>query len=224
MPINNFCFLYNLRSLSTSSTMKIKAVFYIGLLAWVFSTSAQAQNDQRFEAGLILGFNMSQVHGDLLYGYNKLGLNTGIRAYAKLHDRWKLSLDLLYMQQGSSRSRFDDPTSIFNKIVLNFVEAPVLIHFIDWKIQATAGFSYSRLINYKITSFDDADITTWYDIDPNIFSVVVGTTFFVEDNLGINVHWSKWINNPLRSSSTGVIGDDGKFIGRAITIRGIYLF
>ncbi|HMQ47476.1 MAG TPA: outer membrane beta-barrel protein [Saprospiraceae bacterium] len=203
--------------------MKIKSIFCLVIFTGIFSSLSYAQQEQRFEAGLLLGFNMSQIDGDLLHGFNKLGLNTGIRAYARLDDRWKLSLDLLFMQQGSSRARFDDPASTFDKIALNFVEAPVLVHFTDWKIQATAGFSYGRLMNYEITSFDGTDATDSYDLDPSIFSLVLGATYFFEDNLGINIHWSKWINNPLRSSSTGVIGEGGKFIGRTITIRGIYL-
>ncbi|MCB0572650.1 MAG: PorT family protein [Phaeodactylibacter sp.] len=192
------------------------------------SLSAQSDGPQRrFEGGLVAGFNMSQVDGDLLHGFHKIGVNAGGRVNAVLNERWRIGLELLFSQQGASRGRLDNPASQYDKIRLNFVEAPVLVHFQDWKIQATAGVSYGRLINYEVIDYTGEDATEQIPLRENLFSIVLGGTIFVSDNFGINIYWSKWLNN-LRigdtSTPTPVGGESGKFIGRNVTVRGVYMF
>ncbi|MCO6480715.1 MAG: outer membrane beta-barrel protein [Phaeodactylibacter sp.] len=200
-------------------------------LFFFLASTLHAQNtgpERRFEAGIVAGFNLSQVDGDDLTGFNKIGVNVGGRVDAILADRWRLSLEMLFAQQGASRHRLDNPASAFDKIRLNLVEAPVMVHFQDWKIQASAGLSYARVINYEIIDFTGEDATESYPLKDNLYSIVLGGTFFFQENLGINVQWSKWLNNLLISD-----GDEpsplpgqqsGRFIGRTVTIRGIYMF
>ena len=195
------------------------------------SCAAQAQDagpERRFEAGLVAGFNLSQVNGDLLYGFNKIGLNVGGRVDAILAERWRISLEMLFTQQGASRDKLDNPASSFDKIRLNFVEAPVMVHFQDWKIQASAGVSYGRLINYEIISSTGEDATEQIPLREDLFSVVLGGTFFFDEHFGLNILWSKWINNLRISDPNEPIPlpsqESGKFIGQNVTIRGIYMF
>lgn len=209
--------------------MKMKYLF-LGFFALAISTlyAQDTGPERRFEAGLVAGFNLSQVNGDLLYGFNKIGLNLGGRVDAVLTERWRLSLEMLYTQQGASRSKTDNPASAFDKIRLNFVEAPVMLHFQDWKIQASAGVSYGRLINYEIIDYTGEDATDEVPLRENVFSAVLGGAFFFDEHVGLNILWSKWINN-LRISDPGepipLPGQEsGKFIGQTITIRGIYMF
>ena len=209
--------------------MKMK---HILLLIFALTACAlHAQNtgpERRFEAGLVAGFNLSQVNGDLLYGFNKIGLNVGGRVDAILAENWRLSLEMLYTQQGASRNKLDNPASAFDKIRLNFVEAPVMLHFQDWKIQASAGLSYGRLINYEIIDYTGEDATEQIPLRENLFSAVLGGTFFFDEHFGLNILWSKWINNLRVSDPDEPIPfpnqESGKFIGQTFTIRGIYMF
>ncbi|MCB0586615.1 MAG: outer membrane beta-barrel protein [Phaeodactylibacter sp.] len=209
--------------------MKAGLLLFIILLFLSFSVNAQNMGpERRFEAGIVAGFNLSQVNGDLLYGFNKIGLNVGGRVDAVLTERWRLSLEMLFTQQGASRNKLDNPASAFDKIRLNFVEAPVMIHFQDWKIQASAGLSYGRLINYEVISSTGEDATEQTPLRNDLFSVVLGGTFFFDEHVGLNILWSKWINNLRISNPDEPIPlpnqESGKFIGQNITIRGIYMF
>ena len=209
--------------------MKAGLLLFIILLFLSFSVNAQNMGpERRFEAGVVAGFNLSQVNGDLLYGFNKIGLNVGGRVDAVLTERWRLSLEMLFTQQGASRNKLDNPASAFDKIRLNFVEAPVMIHFQDWKIQASAGLSYGRLINYEVISSTGEDATEQTPLRNDLFSVVLGGTFFFDEHVGLNILWSKWINNLRISNPDEPIPlpnqESGKFIGQNITIRGIYMF
>lgn len=172
---------------------------------------------QRFEAGVIGGFNMTQLDGDLLGGYNQIGINAGAKVDAVINDRWRLMVEMIYSQQGSARDT-NDPFAGLSKIRLNFVEAPVLIAFRDWKFQVATGLSYGRLINYKVIDLSGADVTDSQNYATNIISWAGDLTFFFKENLGLNVRWAKNLN------SIKADNEAGRLIGRIISIRGIYMF
>ena len=172
---------------------------------------------QTFTAALIGGFNLSQLHGDKLGGYNQIGFNTGARVDARLNDRWSLSIEMLYSQQGSSRVKSDDPASIYRNIRLNFVEAPVMINFHDWKILASAGLSYARLIDYTAEDVLGTDITDLENFDPNVISMIFGATYLFSEKWGFNVRWSRHLTN-LKADP-----DDGRFTGLNVAVRMYYM-
>ncbi|GJM36246.1 MAG: hypothetical protein DHS20C18_52470 [Saprospiraceae bacterium] len=193
-------------------------VLFIALMSLLFLFPGEATAQRRFRAAAVGGFNLAQLDGDKLGGYNQIGLTGGMQVYTILTDRWELSLSMLYSQQGSHRTRTDDPSSIYESIRLNFVEAPVMIHFRDWKFQVGAGISYSNLINYKVLDYTGEDITDRQDYDSSIFSLIFGVTLHLSEHFGIDVRWHKSLNNMQADKG------DGTLIGRVIGIRGVYSF
>lgn len=115
---------------------------------------------QRFKAAAILGVNASQIDGDSLYGFDKLGLTVGARLSYINNTKFDLALEMLYSQRGASSSIFksNDP----KKIKLNFLEIPVIISLRDWyiekesyyKVRAETGLSYSYLFGVNTPGFD----------------------------------------------------------------------
>lgn len=209
----------------------MKIIYLLSAILTLTSITLHAQStgpERRFEAGIVAGFNLSQVDGDDLTGFNKIGVNVGGRVDAILADRWRLSLEMLFAQQGASRHKLDNPASAFDKIRLNLVEAPVMVHFQDWKIQASAGVSYARVINAEVIDYTGEDATESYPLQEDLFSIILGGTFFFQENLGLNIQWSRWLNNLLVSDGnepSPLPGQQsGRWIGRTVTIRGIYMF
>ncbi len=174
--------------------------------------------EQRFKGALIAGFNLSQIDGDLLNGFHQPGLHAGLRANAILSERWEWGIELLFNQQGARRILNSNPASIYESIRLNMVEAPVMIHFTDWKFQVGAGISYSRVISSRFVDVTGADITDTQNINTNLFNLVAGATFNFTDKWGLNLRWTRMINN-LRQDRA-----DGLFIGRTVSIRAIRTF
>jgi hypothetical protein len=195
----------------------------IVLCLFLFAKQGDAQ--RRFEGAAIAGFNLSQVDGDLLDGYNKPGVNVGARVDAILTDRWQVGLEFLFVQQGASRNNNDNLASRFDKIRLNMVEVPVLVHFRDWKMEVSAGGSYGRIINYEIIDVLGEDISEQVPLSADVFSVVLDGSFHFTDNWALNIRWSRWLNN-IREDEIMVVqgGESGKFIGKNVTVRGIYTF
>ena len=205
--------------------MKNLTVFPIFLFVVIMSAlPARAQQyqetmpDRRFIGGVVGGINLTQVDGDKLAGFNKIGFNVGGRVAAVLAPRWQLSMELLFTQLGSSRNNNDDPSATIDKIRLNAVEVPVMINFLEWKLHFSAGFSYTRLINYYVEDVFGEDITDLTDYNENLFHVVIGGTFFFTDRTGLHVNWSKSLNNLQGEPGAGTL------LTRNVQVKGMYLF
>jgi len=195
----------------TSLTHTVGLVLLLAILA-------QPLSAQRFRGSLVGGATLSQIDGDLLSGFHKFGLQGGIRVNTIFTERWELSTELLFSQQGARRSINDDPSSIYDRIQLNFVEVPVLINFNDWKFQVGAGLSYARLINYEVEDIFGTVITDLETFNEDVFSLVISVTFNFTDQVAMNFRWSRYLND-LQGDP-----DENQFIGRVIGLRGIYYF
>jgi hypothetical protein len=134
--------------------MRIFLRLFLLIIIFVFSLNTYSQ---RIMAGLIGGFNTTNVQGDDVYGFHKLGLNAGATAIVPFGDHWSLSVEGIYSQKGAyhakgGRGMDYQARHDYNhyKLVLNYVEVPVLFHYIDrnW-IKAGVGFSYGRLVEVK---------------------------------------------------------------------------
>lgn len=111
-----------------------------------------------FNAGLIVGFNSSQLDGDYQSGYNKQGLSGGLQSTVFLHHSLDLTIDLLFSQRGSRGDSGRRPRVV--DIDLNYAETNFLLNFLTSryedglpKLHLQAGISYARLLNHRVHSF-----------------------------------------------------------------------
>ncbi len=185
------------------------------LFSFFFLQELNAQ--QRFKGGIVAGVNLSQIDGDDLAGYNQPGINAGGMVAAILSDKVQLTMELLFSQKGSHRSKHDSQSAALDNMRLNYVEAPFLISYFDWRFRFYAGFSYARLFSYKLKDYNGEDVTDTYDFRSNVFSFFGGATYEINDNVGIDIRWGRATNIQADSGAT-------KFRGKTLAIRGIYLF
>jgi len=193
----------------------IQRCCFIALCFLIFHPKADAQ---RFEGGIVAGINLSQLDGDRLAGFNHIGLNAGGRVAAILSDRWQLSMELLFSQQGSKRTLNDDPGAVFERINLNMVEVPVMINFLEWKFHVSAGLSYGRLINFKVEDVFGEDVSDSQTFNEDLFLAIVSATFYFDEHFGLNLGWSKALNNLQAEEGAG------KLISRNVIVKGVYMF
>lgn len=204
--------------------IKLKLVFAVSMLFFLlFAGTADAQQ-QRFRAGIVFGLNAAQISGDDVAGYNKLGLNGGLRAITKLQDKIDLVIGMLYSQRGSfGRYVIEDL-----KINLQYIEIPVMIAYKDWyiededyyKVQAIGGFSYGRLLKASaVGSFHDAEAENFNDND---FCITLGADVFLNKHFGIGASWSHSLNKLYdnKKYEAGLNALKGYFL----TFRGMYVF
>jgi hypothetical protein len=161
------------------------------LLFLLFSSLIVVENAsaQRILGGISLGMNLTQVDGDDFYGFKKVGLNIGPMVAIPFGKKsnWSVSMELLYSQKGSFHNSSND--TLDYKLVQDYVEIPVLIHFTDKKIiSGGVGFSYGQLVNYKETHtvFFDSLYKPQNSLSNNDISVIA--------DLQIRLWYRLWAN------------------------------
>lgn len=173
---------------------------------------------QTFQASAIVGFNVSQIDGDDLSGFNQFGYNAGLRVVAVLGDRWRIGPEILYSQQGSRRGANELNVSDFDRVSMNTVEVPLMVYFKDWRITAEMGLAYQRLINYSIENSFGEDVTADIPFRENLLNFQAGVTLYLSPNWGINFRWAKHL--------TDLEATDGNLSlkGRTLSFRAVYTF
>lgn len=99
-----------------------------------------------------MGSNLSQVDGDQVYGYKKIGLNTGVSAMIPLGRRFYIVPEILYSEKGSYQKPeyIDEDSTGEYRLRLNYAEVPILLQYADKNgFIFGAGISYGRLVHVK---------------------------------------------------------------------------
>ncbi|MCE2790636.1 MAG: PorT family protein [Saprospiraceae bacterium] len=116
---------------------------------------------QRFKAAAIVGMNASQIDGDNLYGFKKLGLQAGGRLSYQNSKVVDIALEMLYSQRGSAVNYFSNAPE--DKIDLRYLELPLVLSLRDWyieegkyyKVRAEGGLSYGYLFGVRTPGYPE---------------------------------------------------------------------
>ena len=169
---------------------------------------------QRFNAGLLVGMNLSQLDGDQQQGYNKIGLQIGARGTAVITKRLEISTGLVYTQKGSSFKE-----KIIKEVIkLNYMEVPILINyksdyskekkFYHW--QWYTGVSIGRLISSSVDEKegDDFDFTATTDfLNTMDLSHIIGVYYYFDPHIAIGFQNSISLNKAYDSTENPIEGN-----------------
>lgn len=199
--------------------MKWQFVFILSF--FTFISSAQDDESERlFKAGIVVGFNASQLDGDRFRGYSKLGLHAGLKVKYLLPSKPKIGLgvEMLFSMKGSSQDlNFSAANSNAQfKIKMNYIEIPLLVSYKEWNIDFHAGVSYGRLI-----SATEVYMTTYQDDDfrKDDMNVLLGATYVFLENWGVTLRYSHSFVNAVKKD----VNKDA-LVGHSLTFRVEYLF
>ena len=165
-------------------------------------------DSERFSAGLILGYNSSQIDGDYQTGFDKIGITGGLRGIARFTPRLDFNIEMLYSKKGSkilpARAQLTVNPKRDRIIDLTYIDAPI---FFKWLLKNEAsvwhielGGIYSRLINSKITEeIKDANREFVYqdavaDFDRDDISVLAGFGYTWQEGVSINLRYAISVN------------------------------
>ncbi|MFA6923524.1 MAG: hypothetical protein WC223_04645 [Bacteroidales bacterium] len=154
--------------------------FFLFFLILLLSISVSSQN---IRGGPIVGFNMSQVDGDRVYGFHKFGLHTGATAIIPLPANFSVHLEILYNQKGSyQKPRSADSLNGSLKLILNYLDAPLYLNYFDQKgkLNFGLGLSWGRLVefsemqdgykqNYPVNPYRNDDIDIFLNFYTSIY-------------------------------------------------------
>ncbi len=110
---------------------------------------AQLSVAQRFEGGLIAGFNATQVEGDYFKGYHKPGVLAGFFVQTDVVPAVFAGMEIKYSQKGSrKRIKQNDPNPQKYIMRLGYVDVPLFVGFrTNDRGAVVAGVSAGYLIH-----------------------------------------------------------------------------
>jgi hypothetical protein len=210
--------------------MQFQRHFY-SIIGLFLTLSLAAQS--RFGGGVVVGLNAAQILGDKSAGYNKWGLNAGLRGTVQLNTsgNFLLSTELLFSQRGA-RSTISDAGPFNRDADLDYLEIPIMVSFLDWakidkndrlyhKIHFTGGFSFSNLFRAQLSDPFNANhprLTT-NQLAQRDYSFLLGVSFYATRHWFFQARYTRsmnWLFHPDR------FADDPNF-NRLDPLRGYFL-
>ena len=178
-------------------------ILFVTILLLTLSNK-QLWSQARFQGAGVLGFTLSQIDGDDLLGFNKLGLSSGIKVKFQVKNKIDGNVELLYSQRGASASLFTrNDEDIF--IGLNYFELPIYVSINDWykekekyyKMSAHAGLSYGQIISSTVsnTPFSDTEFSS------SDISYILGASIHFTPKWALTARYTRSINRLLRDDS-----------------------
>ncbi len=204
----------------------IKPLLLLILFTLAFQDQASAQ--QRFKAGVVAGLNASQILGDDSGGYNRLGMQAGLRAITIFTEKTDLLFEILYSQRGSRDLDVFPCSKDRLSISTQYIEIPVMVTLKDWldeeddyyKIQVSGGFSYGRLLN--VDAVDSCHDLQAENFNENDVSITFGAEYFSSEHISWGVRWSRSFN--LLYNKDKFDASKNSLRGFFLSFRGAYIF
>ncbi|HPF50310.1 MAG TPA: porin family protein [Draconibacterium sp.] len=144
---------------------------------------------QRFDAGLIAGFNASQVEGDAFKGYNKVGILGGIFVQTDIAPAVVAGMEIKYSQKGSRRS-YNPKTNEDQYIMrLGYIDIPLFMGFrTNDRSMIIGGIAPGVLLHsseiFGIDNIDDPNKKPFKNLDLQPF---VGFQFDFLERLSVDL-------------------------------------
>jgi len=165
---------------------------------------------QGFNAGICSGFTTSQVSGDQLSGFNKIGPKIGIFVNRKIN-WYYLQLELQYISKGSKKIISNNQNSYLDNTYTNYINdyrfhldyigLPISFSTkINEKIKLETGNTLNILINQKEEIDFYVDNTS--EVNKLEYCFFIGLFWNINNKYSINARLSNSIL-PIRKHSSG---------------------
>lgn len=154
---------------------------------------------QKFKAGFLTGLTTSQISGDQLAGYNKLGGKFGAFIIYPLNKKSSLKVELQLNQKGSKKPYIENSVQTYS-FQLNYLEIPISF---DYKVRQfvwlESGLSLGYLVSFKEENESGEMITKV----PNDLAIdfMLGANYQWKKNTIINIRFGHSII-PIRAHSS----------------------
>ncbi len=155
-------------------SLSLFAFLFYALTSWG-QTSSSDSKALTFKGGVICGMTMSQVHGDGIGGFNKLGVNGGFTVQVLNNKSRGFNLGVLYNQKGSRKplnpNIEDDITWAYR---FTYFDLPVVYTMEIEGVQVEFGLQPSILISAEENMYNVGYDPTGVPVKDFDLSLVLG--------------------------------------------------
>lgn len=172
------------------------------VLALSFSVIGQ-NTSSTFSIDIHGGLTASQVQGDGLSGFDKLGVIAGLGVSTSINNNWDALLELNFLQKGSVKrpdAEIGDYTEY--KMSLSYAQIPVMIKYhLSHKFNFSAGPAFGKLLSSKEQD-RDGEIQSQIDFEEWEISAGLGAGYSFSERFAINVRLDSSLF-PIRQKPAG---------------------
>jgi hypothetical protein len=172
-------------------TTQLKILVFLFLLGC--SVSIQAQY---FKGGLLIGMTGSQMDGDNMAGYNKIGFTGGMFVRSEFSYKWGMQAELKFVMKGAASSLVNnsvnslDNNGAISRLTLYYYELPILLTYrASKKIEFEGGLAFAYLGGASIDKGYGAEDLS-YPINKNDYSFIAGISYLINEKFSINSKFS----------------------------------
>ena len=179
---------------------------------------------QDFGAELLVSANFSQVDGDQLGGYTKLGANIGIQINREVKEDWDLAFELRYSMKGAKKVQDPENPSPTLKLSYDYLELPLLIKYQGFdKITPYSGLSVG------VNVINERDDNGFVGEETNLgfmeYGFHLGGTYHLTEKLGLDLRHTYSLlsirNSPSLTNGPRLFGRNGWY-NRLFTVGMTY--
>jgi Outer membrane protein beta-barrel domain len=169
-----------------------------------------AQN--RFKAGVAIGFNLAQLDGDLQQGYDKFGLSLGLKGFVIIKPQFDISAELFFNQKGATftgNTNAVDAKTLYAQFTHNYADVIFLANFninandaeTHYRHTFHTGVSIGRLLNSKTSVqrgsvfLSDFEQKVTKDYKSNDVSFVIGWSWYFTKRMGLTLRHTLSLTN-----------------------------
>jgi hypothetical protein len=186
--------------------MRFYRILAIVLLCGILTTTNS--HAQSFGGGLIAGVSTSQVAGDMLGGFNKIGLLAGAYTNLKVKENISLQFEITYIEKGSRNPKIHEDNTP-DEITLSYIEVPLSINLqqkenLGVDVGILPAFLINSEMNDYLSDFEADPAFTKYD-----FGVFAGINYHLTNKIILNTRISNSII-PIRPHVSGATNEWNK--------------
>ena len=166
-----------------------RKILFSALMLFMFQWAAA----QRFDGGLIAGFNATQVEGDAFKGYNKPGVLAGFFVQTDVAPAIFAGMEIKYSQKGSrKRIKQNDPDPEKYIMRLGYIDLPLFVGFRTSDRGAvvagvSAGYLMHSMEYNEYGEFPQEDLHPFKNLDVQPF---LGFQFDMLDRLKVDLRFA----------------------------------
>ena len=184
--------------------MRFYRILAVVLFCGILTTNSHAQS---FGGGIIAGASTSQVAGDMLGGFNKIGLLAGAYTNLKIKENLKLQLEIIYIEKGSRNPNMHEsnhPNYQKIEITLSYIEIPITVNLqqkenLGVELGIIPAFNMSSSLNSAYEKNISVPNPQYKKYD---LGVCAGINYHITDNIILNTRISNSII-PIRPHVSG---------------------
>lgn len=160
--------------------------FLILITLFISLQLASAQDFKFFALG---GPVVSQIDGDRIGGYDKMGVVAGLGVSHSINTKWNALMELEYISKG--KGTYEESTGATYKTALHYLQLPLLAEYnVADHFYIETGLSFAYLMSYQF--YENGEPTSGEPFQPLNFDLdwLIGGTYEINEDWRVNLRFS----------------------------------